>query len=62
MQANVKHDGGFLSTIMSVASKVLPILLTGFASGVIGGLAEKMIGQNGYDLYLGKPGRGVSSC
>ena len=56
----MKHDGGFLSAIMSVASKVLPTLLTGLASGVIGGLAEKAIGKSGSGLYLGKRGRGVS--
>ena len=60
VQANVKHDGGFLSAIMSVASKVLPTLLTGLASGVIGGLAEKAIAKSGSGLYLGKRGRGVS--
>ena len=37
VQANIKHEGGFLSAIMSVASKVLPTLLTGLASGLIGG-------------------------
>ena len=42
VRANVMHEGGFLSAIMSVASKVLPTLLTGLASGVIGGLAEKV--------------------
>ena len=41
VRANVEHEGGFLSAIMAVASKVLPTLLTGLASGVIGGLAEK---------------------
>ena len=37
----------------------LPTLLTGLASGVIGGLAEKAISK-GSGLYLGKRGRGVS--
>ena len=60
IQANVQHEGGFLSAILSVASKVLPTLLTGLASGVIGGLAEKAIGKSGSGLYLGKRGRGVS--
>ena len=44
---------------MSMATKVLPTLLTGLASGVIGGLAEKAISK-GSGLYLGKRGRGVS--
>ena len=43
VRANVQHEGGFLSAILSVASKVLPTLLTGLASGLIGGLAEKAI-------------------
>ena len=60
VRANVMHEGGFLSAIMSVASKVLPTLLTGLASGVIGGLAEKAISKSGSGLYLGKRGRGVS--
>ena len=56
----MQHEGGFLSAILSVASKVLPTLLTGLASGVIGGLAEKAITKSGSGLYLGKRGRGVS--
>ena len=60
VQANVQHEGGFLSAIMSVASKVLPTLLTGLASGLISGLAEKAITKSGSGLYLGKRGRGVS--
>ena len=60
VQANIKHEGGFLSAIMSVASKVLPTLLTGLASGLIGGLAEKAISKSGNGLFLGKRGRGVS--
>ena len=59
VRANVKHEGGFLSMLMSMAAKVLPTLLTGLASGVIGGLAEKAISK-GSGLYLGKRGRGVS--
>ena len=60
VRANVQHEGGFLSAILSVASKVLPTLLTGLASGVIGGLAEKAITKSGSGLYLGKRGREVS--
>ena len=60
VRANVEHEGGFLSAIMSVASKVLPTLLTGLASGLIGGLAEKAITKSGSGLFLGKRGRGVS--
>ena len=59
VRANVKHEGGFLSALAAMATKVLPTLLTGLASGVIGGLAEKAISK-GSGLYLGKRGRGVS--
>ena len=38
----------------------MPTLLTGLASGVIGGLAEKAIGKSRSGLYLGKRGRGFS--
>ena len=60
VRANVKHEGGFLGTLISMATKFLPPLLTGLASGVIGGLAEKAISKSGSGLYLGKKGRGVS--
>ena len=59
VRANVQHEGGFLSAIMSIASKVLPTLLTGLASGLISGVAEKAI-TKGSGLFLGKRGRGVS--
>ena len=59
VKANVQHEGGFLSAIMSIASKVLPTLLTGLASGLISGVAEKAI-TKGSGLFLGKRGRGVS--
>ena len=59
VRANVHHEGGFLGALMSMAAKVLPTLLTGLASGVIGGLAEKAISK-GSGLYLGRKGRGVS--
>ena len=59
IRANTRHEGGFLSALMAMATKVLPTLLTGLASGVLGGLAEKAISK-GSGLYLGKRGRGVS--
>ena len=58
VHANVQHEGGFLGMLAAMAAKVLPTLLPGLASGVIGGLAEKAISGSG--LYLGKRGRGVS--
>ena len=60
VRANVRHEGGFLSAIISVASTVLPTLLTGLASGLIGLLAEKAITKSGSGLFLGKRGRGIS--
>ena len=59
VRANVKHEGGFLTGLMAMASKFLPTLLGGLASGVIGGLAEKAI-TKGSGLYLGKHGRGAT--
>lgn len=58
VKANLRHEGGFLGTLLSMATKVLPTLLGGLATGVIGGLAEKAIRGSG--LYLAKRGRGVS--
>lgn len=58
VRANLHHEGGFLATLMSMAAKVLPTLLTGLATGVLSGLTEKAISGSG--LYLGKKGRGVS--
>ena len=58
VKANLRHEGGFLGTLLSMAAKVLPTLLGGLATGVIGGLTEKAIKGSG--LYLGKKGRGVS--
>ena len=59
IRANSVHEGGFLATLLSMASKVLPPLLTGLASGVIGGLAEKAI-TSGSGLFLSKRGRGCT--
>ena len=53
VHANVQHEGGFLGMLAAMAAKVLPTLLTGLASGVIGGLAEKAISK-GSGLILGK--------
>ena len=60
VRANTRFEGGFLGALMSMASKVLPTLLGGLATGVIGGLAEKAISKSGSGLYLGKRGRGVT--
>ena len=35
VKANLRHEGGFLGTLLSMATKVLPTLLGGLATGVI---------------------------
>ena len=45
---------------MSIASKILPTLITGLASRVIGGLDDKAISKSRSGLFLAKLGRGVS--
>ena len=58
VQANVKTEGGFLSTLMQLATKALPIILSGLATGVISSGVEKAIGGNG--LFLGRRGAGTA--
>ena len=64
IRANTAHEGGFLSTLIGLASKILPTLLGGLATGVIGGLAEKAISgrgtESGSGLFIAKRGRGTS--
>ena len=60
IRANTSHEGGFLSGLISIASKVLPTLLGGLATGVISGLAEKAISKSGSGLFLSKRGYGCS--
>ena len=57
IRANSSYEGGFLATLISMASKILPTLLGGLATGVIGGLTEKAI-SSGSGLFLSKRGRG----
>ena len=57
VKANVEHEGGFLSTLLAMATKALPTLLTGLATGVIGGLAEKAISKSGTG-YIWSKGAG----
>ena len=54
LQHNLKHEGGFLSILASLAGKVLPTLLSGLASGLIAGGVEKMVSGSG--LYLSRRG------
>ncbi len=62
VKANVEHRGGFLATLLGLASKVLPTLLGGLATGLISGGIEKAVsgrGVVGDGLYLYKSGHGV---
>ena len=58
VQANVKVEGGFLSMLLRLASKALPTLLGGLATGLLSAGVEKAVGGNG--LYLGKRGYGTA--
>ena len=57
-RANMKFEGGFLSVLLNLASKVLPTLLGGLATGLISGGVEKAISGNG--LRIGKRGYGTA--
>ena len=66
VEANVEHKGGFIATLLGLASKVLPTLLGGLATGLISGGIEKAISgsgvhnhQCGNGLYLHKSGHSV---
>ena len=56
VKANIEHEGGFLSALLAMATKALPSLLTGLATGVIGGLAEKAISKSGNEYFLENEG------
>lgn len=58
VKENVKKEGGFLSMLMKLATKALPVLLGGLATGIISSGVEKAIGGNG--LFLGKRGTGTA--
>ena len=54
----IKHEGGFLGMLASLAARVLPSLLTGLATGAVSGAVEHAIRGDG--LYLSKEGRGCA--
>ena len=56
---NLKREGGFLSTLLSLATKALPTILTGLAGGVLSGVVEKAV-KGGNGLFLGKRGYGTA--
>ena len=47
IEANVKHDGGFLSLLAGLASKFAPALLTGVVSGAV----ERLVKGSGFYLH-----------
>ena len=61
LRANTEHRGGFLATLLGLASKVLPTLLGGLATGLISGGIEKAVSGRGVGdgLYLHKSGHSV---
>ena len=60
VKANVKHEGVFLGTILSLATKFLPQLLGSLASGAISGAVDKAVSGRGSGLFLGKRGYGTA--
>ena len=56
---NTEFEGGFLSTLLNFATKALPVLLTGAASGLLSGVLDKAVSGNG--LFLGKRGYGIAA-
>ena len=66
VKANMEHKGGFIGTLLGLASSVLPTLLGGVATGLISGGIEKAISgsglhdrRSGNGLYLHKSGHCV---
>ena len=55
VKKNITHEGGFLGFLGALASKALPLLVKGLATGLISGAAHKMI-NGGDGLYLFKRG------
>ena len=56
IKKNLAHQGGFLSFLASLASKALPMLVKGLASGFVSGAAYQVLGKGGDGLYLFKRG------
>ena len=53
LKSNMTYKGGFLSMLAGLATKVLPTLLTGIASGALAGAVEKAV-SGGNGLYVQK--------
>ena len=60
VQANLKHEGGFLGMLAALAARVLPTLLGGLATGLVSGAVEKAVSGRG--LYLQKRGSGNNAA
>ena len=58
VQANVKHQGGFLGMLVGLAAKSLPRLLKRLAIGLVSSAVKKVVGGDG--LYLYKSGHCVN--
>ena len=58
LQANVRHQGGFLGILSGLAAKALPTLLGGLASGLVSGAVKRVVAK-GDGLYLHKSGHCV---
>lgn len=57
VKKNMMHQGGFLSFLASLASKALPMLAKGLASGFLSGASDQVLGKKSGDgLYLFKRG------
>ena len=54
LKKNISHQGGFLSFLASLASRALPMLAKGLASGLLSGASKQIFGDG---LYLFKKGR-----
>ena len=50
--ANVEYEGGFLSTLLSLAVRALPTILGGLTTGLISGGVEKAIKGNGATIFV----------
>ena len=60
VEANLKHEGGFLGMLAALAARVLPTLLGGLATGLVSGAVEKAVSRSG--LYLQKKGHGNNAA
>ncbi len=58
VKANVKFEGGFLSALLGLATRFLPQLLGGLATGALSGAVEKAVSGSG--LFLGRKGMGTA--